>query len=114
MKTRVKTKHLGCVICCVLALTLVPITFSGCASTPYRESTGEYIDDSTITTKVKAALARDPDVSAMQVKVHTYKGVVQLSGFVDNKQEKQRAAELSREVGGVRRVENDILVKPVG
>ena len=104
----------GLTVCCSLVLTVVPLTFTSCSSTPYRESTGEYIDDSTITAKVKANLAKDPDVSAMQVNVETYKGVVQLSGFVNTKEAKHRAGQLAREVGGVRRIENNIVVKPVG
>ena len=103
-----------CAACSLVVVALMPLTFSGCASTPYRESTGEYIDDSTITAKVKAALAKDPTVSAMQVNVETYKGVVQLSGFVKDKDAKSRAAELAKEVGGVRKVENNIVIKPVG
>jgi len=106
-------RGVACAGCCLLAVALLPLTITGCASTPYRESTGEYIDDSTITAKVKAALAKDPDVSAMQVNVETYKGVVQLSGFVNNKDVKHKAAQLARDVGGVRKVENNIVVKPV-
>ena len=99
--------------CCLLVVSLAPLALTGCASTPYRESTGEYIDDSTITAKVKASMAKDPDVSAIQVSVETYKGVVQLSGFVNNKDVKRKAGELARDVNGVRKVENNIVVKPV-
>ena len=84
----------------------------GCAGDRYRESTGEYIDDSTITTKVKAKFAKDPVVSAMQVKVETFKGVVQLSGFVDTQEQADRAVQLARDVKGVQEVKNSIVVKP--
>jgi osmotically-inducible protein OsmY len=94
-----------------LSLTVGMICVCGCASTSTKESTGEYIDDSTITTKVKAKYARDPVVSAMQVKVETFKGIVQLSGFVDTKGQSDRAAELAREVEGVKDVKNSIMVK---
>lgn len=106
-----RAKRLVCVACCLLAVTLLPLTFTGCASTSTRESTGEYIDDVTITTKVKAKLAGDPKVSAMQVNVETFKGVVQLSGFVDSKDQAKRAEELARNVRGVKDVKNDIVVK---
>jgi osmotically-inducible protein OsmY len=96
-----------CVLLCGAALYGV-----GCAGDRYRESTGEYIDDSTITTKVKAKLAKDPVVSAMQVKVETFKGVVQLSGFVDSQEQVDRAVQLARDVKGVQEVKNNISVKP--
>lgn len=83
----------------------------GCASGPQRESTGEILDDSVITSKVKTALFRDPDVSGFQVKVETYKGQVQLSGFVDTPRQKAKAEEIVRSVSGVRSVMNDIVVK---
>ncbi len=84
---------------------------AGCASTPTRESTGEYVDDSTITTKVKAALIKDPIVKARDVKVETFKGAVQLSGFVNSEAEKTQAGSLAAAVNGVTSVKNDIVVK---
>jgi hyperosmotically inducible protein len=84
---------------------------SGCASTSTKESTGEYIDDSTITTKVKAAFVKDEVVKARQVNVETYKGVVQLSGFVATPEEKARAERLAASVGGVTSVSNKIEIK---
>ena len=84
---------------------------TGCASTPTKESTGEYIDDSVVTTKVKAALFADKLVSGFAVKVVTFKGVVQLSGFVDTAAEKQQAEKVALAVNGVRSVENNITVK---
>lgn len=91
------------------SLTALP----GCAVTRDQSTVGEYIDDATITTKVKAVLAKDPDVKAYQVNVETQSGVVQLSGFVDSETSIRRAGELARQVTGVRSVKNDIRVKPV-
>jgi osmotically-inducible protein OsmY len=84
---------------------------SGCAGTATRESTGEYIDDATITTKVKATFVKDPVVKALQVGVDTFKGTVQLSGFVDTSEQKARAEQLARGVTGVTNVKNNITVK---
>ena len=85
--------------------------FLGCASTPTREGTGEYIDDSAITTKVKAAIFNDPNLKVFQINVETFKGEVQLSGFVDSAQSVKRAGEVARTVHGVKSVKNNILVK---
>lgn len=84
---------------------------SGCAGTATRESTGEYIDDAAVTTKVKAALVKDPLVSALDVKVETFKGTVQLSGFVDTAEQKARAEQIAAGVGGVAGVRNNIALK---
>ena len=94
-------------LCAGALLTLT----GGCAGTATRESTGEYIDDSSITTKVKAELVRDPVVKADQVKVETFKGSVQLSGFVDTPDQKARAGQIAASVAGVREVRNNIEVK---
>ena len=83
----------------------------GCAATNNRESTGEYIDDSVITTKVKAAILKDPDLKVMEINVETFKGVVQLSGFVNSRADITKATTVVREVGGVKSVKNDIRVK---
>ena len=85
--------------------------YLGCASTPTRESTGEYIDDSTITTKVKAAIFNDPSLKVFQINVETFKGEVQLSGSVDSDQVVNKAGEVARGVGGVKSVKNDLIVK---
>jgi len=85
--------------------------FVGCASTPTRESTGQYVDDSTITTKVKAAIFNDPALKVFQINVETFKGVVQLSGFVDSAQNASKAGEVARGVGGVKSVKNSLVVK---
>ena len=84
---------------------------SGCAATPTKESTGEVVDDSTITVKVKAAFIKDDVVKSSDISVETFKGTVQLSGFVDNAAQKYRAGEIARGVRGVTAVENKITVK---
>jgi osmotically-inducible protein OsmY len=84
---------------------------TACAPTPTREGTGEYVDDSVITTKVKTAFAEDPQVKATEVKVETFKGTVQLSGFVDSKTSAERAVQLAREVKGVKSVKDDTVVR---
>ncbi|THC41644.1 BON domain-containing protein [Massilia sp. Mn16-1_5] len=83
----------------------------GCASTGTREGTGEYIDDTVITSKVKAAFAADPTVKATEVKVETFKGTVQLSGFVESRESAQKAVQLAREVKGVKEVRNNTVLK---
>jgi len=84
---------------------------TGCAGTTTRESTGEYVDDAAITAKVKGAYVKDDAVKALDVKVETFKGVVQLSGFVDTAAQKSRAADLAAAVRGVSSVKNNITVK---
>ena len=83
----------------------------GCASTATEKGTGEYIDDAVITTKVKAALIEDPLTKAYQIEVETFKGVVQLSGFVATQAEASRAVTVARGVQGVTSVKNDIRIK---
>jgi hyperosmotically inducible protein len=83
----------------------------GCAGTKTQESTGEYIDDSTITTKVKAAIYDEPSLKVAQINVKTYKSVVQLSGFVDSQADLSKAGSVARAVKGVTSVENDLKVK---
>ena len=83
----------------------------GCASTAKKEGTGEYIDDTVITTKVKAAVLNDPDLKSAEINVETYKGVVQLSGFVNSNDDIARAAEVARGVKGVASVKNDMRLK---
>ena len=95
----------------ILAAAFVALALAACASTDKREGTGEYFDDSVLTTKVKAALLKDPAVSGLAVNVETFKGVVQLSGFVKTSAERSRAAELARAVAGVKQVRNDILLR---
>jgi osmotically-inducible protein OsmY len=83
----------------------------GCSSAPNRESTGEYIDDAAITTKVKAAIFNEPSLKSTEINVETFKGDVQLSGFVAQPADAQRAADVARGVKGVTSVKNDIRVK---
>jgi hyperosmotically inducible protein len=86
-------------------------TVVGCAPTETKQGTGEYIDDAVITTKVKAALIEDPLTKSYQISVETFKGVVQLSGFVATQAEAIKAGELARGVNGVTSVKNDIRLK---
>jgi hyperosmotically inducible protein len=83
----------------------------GCAATPTSDSTGQYVDDTTITTKVKAALLGDDAVKSFEISVQTVKGVVQLSGFVDNSDQKSAAEKDASAVNGVRDVKNDLILK---
>jgi osmotically-inducible protein OsmY len=94
----------------VLATSLL-VSLAACAPTPTREGTGEYIDDSVITGKVKAAFAADPTVKATQVQVETFKGTVQLSGFVDSRESAQTAVDIARGVKGVKSVKNDTVIR---
>jgi osmotically-inducible protein OsmY len=87
------------------------IVMLGCAGDRTTRSTGEYIDDSTITTKVKSALVADPEVKGTQMQVEVYRGVVQLSGFVDRPADAQRAVAVARNVEGVKEVRNNLIVK---
>jgi len=99
-------RNLSLISCLILAFSLI-----SCAGSRTRESTGEYIDDSAITTKVKTKLLADPDVSGLAINVETFKGIVQLSGFVNSKAHAQRAVEIARSVRGVRGVKNNMIVK---
>lgn len=92
-----------------LALTLV--TAVGCSSTPKQEGTGEYIDDTVITTKVKAAILNESTLKVAEINVETFKGVVQLSGFVAQQGDIAKAAEVARSVKGVKSVKNDLRLK---
>jgi osmotically-inducible protein OsmY len=93
----------------ILALSLGSV--AGCSSEPNKEGTGEYIDDSVITTKVKAVIFGDKTLSVAEINVETFKGVVQLSGFVNSQQDINTAMRLAREVKGVVSVKNDMRVK---
>lgn len=86
-------------------------TFLGCAATQKQSSTGQYIDDSVITTKVKAAIFEEPSLKTLQINVKTFKGTVQLSGFVDSAQSVKKAGEVAGRVEGVTEVKNDLVVK---
>ena len=95
----------------VLLLTATFAFMMGCAGGPKQESTGEYVDDSALTAKVKTALIQDPDVKAASVNVETYTGVVQLSGFANSQSEINKAVQVARDVKGVKSVKNDIRIK---
>lgn len=86
-------------------------SFLGCTSTHKQESTGQYVDDSVITTKVKTAIFNEPTLKSFQINVKTYKAVVQLSGFVDSSQNVTKAGEVAGAVEGVVSVKNDLIVK---
>jgi len=92
-----------------LAVALVSAV--GCASTSQKEGTGEYIDDSVITTKVKAAIFNEPTLKSAEINVETFKGVVQLSGFVNSQADINKAVSLARSVDGVVSVKNDMRLK---
>ena len=95
----------------MLLMGLFSIVIIACTASPYSESTGEYLDSSTTTTKVKASLVDQLGTSGIFIKVKTYKDQVQLSGFVDTQGVKQRAGTVAAGVDGVRNVRNDIIVK---
>ncbi len=92
-------------------LMLAAAVTPACAATRTRESTGQYVDDSTITAKVKSAIVGDPDLRTLDIHVNTYKGVVQLSGFVDSERVARRAEEVASRVRGVHDVKSDLVVK---
>lgn len=94
-----------------LAVVLLVAMLAACSGSPTRESTGEYIDDTAITTKVKAAFVQDKTVSADGISVETFKGTVQLSGFADSPEEIERAVRITSQVPGVKAVRNDIQLK---
>jgi osmotically-inducible protein OsmY len=93
------------------ALTALLLIGPGCASTPRHESTGEYVDDSVITVKVKAAIVAEPTLKASEINVETFKGQVQLSGFVHDHEDVAKASEVARTVAGVRSIVNSLMVK---
>jgi len=90
---------------------LFAVMIAGCASTATRESTGEFIDDSAITANVKSVIYNDPDLKIGQISVETYKGVVQLSGFVNSTAAVAKAAKLASSVKGVVSVKNSLVLK---
>lgn len=102
-------KNLKAVSTLLAALMLTTVV--GCAATDQRESVGEYVDDTVITTSVKAALVNDPTLKATEINVETFKGVVQLSGFVSSPENIAGASSVARTVKGVKSVKNDIRLK---
>jgi osmotically-inducible protein OsmY len=97
---------IGCLVLILFVATLV-----ACASTSKQEGMGEYVDDSVITTKVKSLLAADDFLKSFQIGVETYKGIVQLSGFVNAQKAVDKAIEIAGSVKGVKSVKNDLIVK---
>jgi osmotically-inducible protein OsmY len=95
----------------VMVASATVLGAAGCAVERHQETVGAYVDDTTITTKVKAKFADDPTVSAMAIKVDTMKGVVQLSGFAKSSEERMMAERLARDTSGVQGVRNDIVVR---
>lgn len=102
-------KPIRTILAALLAITLMGTL--GCAGSATDESTGEYIDDTVITTKVKAALLEDSTVRSREVSVETFKGIVQLSGFVESKESMDRAVEIARSIDGVGSVRNNMTIK---
>jgi len=92
-------------------LAVALATTLGCAPTPTREGTGEYVDDSVITGKVKAAIFKEPTLNSAEINVETFRGVVQLSGFAKNQAEVTKAGEVTRQIPGVKSVKNDMRLK---
>ena len=87
------------------------LAVAACQSDPKSETVGEYADDAIITAKVKTAIFNDPQLKATEINVETYKGVVQLSGFVSSRDAELRATEVARGVNGVKAVNNDMRLK---
>jgi osmotically-inducible protein OsmY len=102
--------RLGYTLKTLLAAVLM-LGLISCAHTVTREGASEYVHDAMITTKVKVSLAVHPDVRSTEVNVETFKGTVQLSGFVSSRESIQKAVDITRGVGGVLGVKNDMLVK---
>jgi osmotically-inducible protein OsmY len=95
----------------VLVFATLMLVAAGCASTATQEGTGEYFDDTVITTKVKAAIFDEPSLKSAEINVETFKGVVQLGGFVSSSANMNKAVELARSIKGVKSVKNDMRVK---
>lgn len=95
----------------LFVLVVLAASLAGCAGSRTLESTGENVDDSLITAKIKAAIAQDPSLRAFQINVETFKGVVLLSGFVDSADAVSRATTLASRVAGVKSVKNSLIVK---
>ena len=101
-----QSKSISAIFLAVLLATVV-----GCAPTPTREGTGEYVDDTVITTKVKTAIFKEPSLKSSEINVETFKGTVQLSGFVKYQADISKAVDVARNVSGVKSVKNDMRIK---
>ena len=95
----------------LLAVLMTSTVVVGCSSTPTQQSAGQAVDDGVVTAKVKAALVADPMTKAHQINVETFKGTVQLSGFVETDQARSRALQLARDVAGVKKVKDALEVR---
>lgn len=96
---------------CVASFLCLPLVWAGCTGTAVRESAGEYLDNTAITAKVKAELAADKMSNLFQINVETYRGIVQLSGFVNDQETAERAVTIAKKVPGVLEVKNSLIVK---
>ncbi len=94
-----------------LLFAIMMIATLGCASTAKQEGTGEYVDDAVITTKVKAAIFDEPSLKSAEINVETFKGIVQLSGFISSVDDERKAIEVARNVKGVKSVKDDMRLK---
>ena len=103
-------KQLGKILSAIFLAVTLAVTV-GCASTATTEGTGEYVDDTVLTTKVKAAIFNEPTLKSAEINVETFKGVVQLSGFVNSQADVNKAVTVARGVPGVKSVKNDMRVK---
>ncbi len=95
----------------LIAAMLGSSLIAGCSSTPSQQSTGEAIDDGVVTARIKAKLIEDPVTKAHQINVDTFKGTVQLSGFVETEQARSRALQIAREVNGVKQVKDALQIR---
>jgi osmotically-inducible protein OsmY len=95
----------------IVILTFILLALAGCASTSTQEGTGEYVDDTVITTKVKAAIFNEPSLKSAEINVETFKGVVQLSGFVSSSADIKKAVEIASSIKGVTSVKNNMQLK---
>lgn len=102
-------KHFKLISAVLLMMSFISVL--GCSSAPQKETTAEYIDDSYLTTKVKAAILRQPALKSSEINVESFKGIVQLSGFVNSRSDINRAVEVTRTVRGVKSVRNDMRLK---
>jgi hyperosmotically inducible protein len=94
-----------------LVMLMLVASFAVCASASEKESAGDFVDDSVITTKVKALLAEDDFLKSFEISVETHKGIVQLSGFVDSQETVNKAGQIAMNVKGVKSVRNSLIVK---
>ncbi len=95
----------------LIAAVLGSTALAGCTSTSTKQSTGQVIDDGVVTAKLKAKLIDDPVTKAYQINVDTFKGTVQLSGFVDSAEARTRATQLARDTDGVKDVKNSLQIR---